>query len=72
MYTQIKTPADLGTMIRARRRALGIATLEEFALMTGHSVRFLSEVERGKEGAAIGTVMQLATKLGIDLFARER
>jgi len=66
------TSAEIGQEIRRRRRELGIKTLHELALITGHSVRFVSEVERGKNGASLGAVLKICEGLGIDLFMESR
>lgn len=63
---KIQTSGDLGKAIRTRRREakLSIATL---AAMLGCSPRFLSEVERGKETASMGRVIEIACALGLEL-----
>lgn len=68
----LKTPYDIGQLIRRRRREIGIKTLDQFSLMTGHSKRFLSELENGKPGASIGAVMNILAELGIELAVTER
>lgn len=62
----IQTSGDLGRAIRTRRKEvkLSIATL---AAMLGCSPRFLSEVERGKETASVGRVIEIACALGLEL-----
>lgn len=62
----VQTSGDLGRAIRARRKEvkLSIATL---AAMLGCSPRFLSEVERGKETASVGRVIEIARALGLEL-----
>jgi len=49
----IKTPADLGKIIRQRRKAAKL-TQQKAAALAGIGVRFLSELERGKPTAQIG------------------
>lgn len=67
----ITSPADLGMMIREQRKIQGL-TLQAVSDHTGLGIRFLSEVERGKEKAEIGKVMEFCSMMGIDLFARVR
>lgn len=55
----------LGQQLRRARHARGL-TLQALAQRTGLSMRFLSEIERGKEGASIGRVLQMAEALGVD------
>jgi HTH-type transcriptional regulator / antitoxin HipB len=60
----IRTAAELGAAIRAARQRAGL-TLAECAGANGVGIRFLSELERGKEGATIGRAFQVAQSLGI-------
>lgn len=62
-------PEALGQQIRQARRARGF-TLKTLAERTGLSLRFLSEIERGKEGASIGRVLQVAEVLGLTFPVR--
>jgi len=59
-------PKKLGQFLRQSRQQAGL-TLEELAARTGMSLRFLSELERGKDGASLGRVMQVAAALGVEL-----
>jgi transcriptional regulator with XRE-family HTH domain len=68
----IVTATDLGRAIRDARRKLGM-TLVQCAGANGVGVRFLSELERGKETAALGLALRVATSVGIRLqFTDER
>ncbi len=60
----IKTPEDLGTALRDRRKELRL-TIAEVADMAACSPRFVSEVERGKEGASIGLILRIGHELGL-------
>ncbi len=62
----IRTPADIGALIRARRRELGYdqAQLAEIA---GVSRLWINQVERGKPGAGLGLVLRTLAALGIEL-----
>lgn len=66
-YYLVALPEDIGAVIRARRRKLGY-TQEEVAAFNQCSPRFLGELERGKNGANIKLVMQIANSLGIDFY----
>jgi transcriptional regulator with XRE-family HTH domain len=59
-------PKQLGHLLRQARQRAGL-TLEELAGRTGMSLRFLSELERGKDGASLGRVLQVAAALGVEL-----
>ncbi len=60
----IRTPEDLGTALRTRRKELKL-TIADVADMAGCSPRFVSEVERGKASASIGLILQVARELGL-------
>ncbi len=57
---------DLGRAIRARRKELGY-TQSEIAEFNQCSLRFISELERGKDGAGITKVIRIANSLGLDI-----
>lgn len=60
----ITTPAELGAVLRAARRARGLR-LEDAALGAGVGVRFLSELERGKPTARLAETLRVASSLGL-------
>jgi len=62
-------PRQLGEIIRLARKARGF-TQSRVAGMTGTSVKFVSEVENGKETAQIGMVLRLVAilDLGTEIF----
>ena len=62
----IQTSLDLGCAIRARRKEAGLS-IDTLASMLGCSPRFLSEVERGKESASVGRVIEIARALGLEI-----
>jgi len=64
--TSISTPAELGAALRRARRARGLR-LEDLALAAGVGVRFLSELERGKQTARIAETLRVAAALGVRL-----
>jgi len=63
---QLDSPVVLGREIRLARQAHDL-TLEDLAGRTGLSMRFLSELERGKPGASVGRVMRVLRALGLRL-----
>ncbi|MFN3844009.1 MAG: helix-turn-helix domain-containing protein [Rehaibacterium terrae] len=65
------TAEQVGAALRAARQAQGL-TLEALAERTGLSLRFLSELERGKEGASLGRVLRVAAALGLELSLAPR
>lgn len=66
--TVIRTPANLGALIRDRRRGLGLDQAE-LADRVGVSRLWINQVERGKPGAGIGLVLRTLMVLGIELSA---
>lgn len=60
----IKTAADLGTAIRSARLAQGLSQAE-LAERAGVSRKLIGELEAGKEGAALGTALAVASSLGL-------
>jgi transcriptional regulator with XRE-family HTH domain len=67
---KLQSPADLGQAIRGARKRQGL-TLVNCAAANGVSVRFLSELERGKPGASIGAALKIARSVGLRLFVEE-
>jgi len=70
MY-RVRSTKDLGQLLRQRRHEQEL-TLKDVAEHTGLSVRFISEVERGKPTAELQRVLHLAGMLGIDMMAAPR
>jgi HTH-type transcriptional regulator / antitoxin HipB len=62
----LRTPADIGAMMRARRRALGI-NQSELAGLVGVGKLWVNQVERGKPGANLGLVLRALAALDIEL-----
>ncbi len=60
------TPTEIGTTIRAERKAQGLRQ-DELAAAANVGVRFLSELEAGKETAQLGTTLAVLAALGIKL-----
>jgi len=61
----------MGRAIRTHRKAKGL-TLQQAAGLANVSVRFLSELERGKETAEVGKVVKTMRALGLDLYMTAR
>jgi len=68
MAREIRSAKDLGSAVRAARKKAGL-TLAECAGTNGVGIRFLSELERGKETASLGKALKIATSLGVRLEA---
>jgi HTH-type transcriptional regulator/antitoxin HipB len=59
-------PQDVGRLVRETRKGLGV-TQKELALTAGTGLRFIIELEKGKETAEIGKVLTILETLGIQL-----
>jgi len=64
MHVHVDNPEELGRVIRAVRRAQQLRQ-DDLAPMVGASHVTLMNMERGKEGVAIGRVMQVLRELGV-------
>ena len=72
MITQtITTSRNLGDLIRDERKAQGL-TQEQLAGLTGVGVRFVRELEAGKESCQLGRALQVAAALGLSLSVSSR
>jgi HTH-type transcriptional regulator/antitoxin HipB len=67
---RFRSPAELGAIIRDRRRRLG---LEQKALaeQVGVSRQWIIDIEKGKPRAALGLVLRTVNALGILLDASD-
>lgn len=70
MQTIIDT-RSLGLLIRKERKAQKL-TQEQLAGVTGVGVRFVRELEAGKESCQIGRALQVATALGLSVSVAGR
>ena len=62
----LRTPIDLGSAIRDRRRRLNLDQ-EELAKQVGVSRKWIIDVEKGKPRAEIGLILRTLEVLGIRL-----
>ena len=58
----------LGSLIRERRRALGLRQ-NDLAMMANVGIRFIVDIENGKETCQVGRVIKLMAALDIRLAA---
>lgn len=68
---RVKSVSDLGLLIRAFRKHRHL-TLEKVTGLSNVSMRFLSELERGKETAELGKTLEVLNKLGLEVIIRPR
>ncbi len=60
------TPAQIGEMIRDARRSLDV-TQKDLALTSGTGLRFIIDLEKGKETCEIGKALRVLQTLGIKM-----
>lgn len=65
--TRVRTPADVGAVVRDARVQQGVDQAETAGL-SGVGVRFLGELERGKATLRLGLVLQVLGRLGLDVW----
>ncbi|OLP59343.1 XRE family transcriptional regulator [Xaviernesmea oryzae] len=63
MAKRIKTPADIGTLVRIARKEQNLRQ-DELAGVSGVGLRFIVDLEAGKPTAQIGKVLQVLQTLG--------
>lgn len=63
----VRSPVDLGCLIRAKRKQAGYASQGSGASACSVGKRFFSECERGKATAEIGKVLDILHGLGLDM-----
>lgn len=61
---QMRTPVELGLILRGRRKDLGLGQ-EALAQQAGVSRQWVVEVEKGKPRAELGLVLRLMRVLGL-------
>jgi len=67
----IHSAQDFGSILRDRRKALGY-TQAALAALCGTGMRFISDLENGKDTIELGKALSVASALGLDIEARVR
>ena len=62
----LRTSADIGALIKDRRRALGLDQAE-LAHQIGVSWLWVNQVERGKPGASLALILRALAAVGVEL-----
>lgn len=65
------TVKQLGELVRDRRKSLKMKQAD-LALVSGTGVRFISDLENGKETCVLGKTLKVLENLGIDPVFRPR
>ncbi|NRQ16396.1 hypothetical protein BHMPCIPO_03656 [Ensifer sesbaniae] len=70
MAKRVKTPSDIGTLVRSARKEQKLRQ-DELAGVAGVGLRFIVDLEAGKPTAQIGKVLQVLQTLGcsVDILA---
>jgi y4mF family transcriptional regulator len=68
---KIKSTEQFGTLIRQERKAQKL-TQEELAAIAGVGVRFIRELELGKESCQIGRSLRVIETLGLEWSVSRR
>ncbi len=68
---KILSAQDIGNIVRTTRKQQG-ATQADFAALCGVGVRFVSDLENGKETAELGKVLSVIQCLGLELSLQPR
>lgn len=67
----IHTASEIGRIVRARRKALGV-TQTEAALLAGCSELFVGSVEAGKQTIRMDKLIALFDALGLEFSVKSR
>ena len=68
---KIKSLNETGTHLREARRSQGISQ-EQLAGVAGTGVRFISELENGKERIQLAKVLKVVEVLGLEMYIFNR
>lgn len=64
--TQMTKIQKLGQIVRTTRKEQGL-TQEQLAAVSGVGIRFIRELEHGKESCHIGKSLQIVAMLGLEI-----
>lgn len=67
----IKKSIDIGKLVRLRRKKIGI-TQKELALTSGTGVRFIGDLEKGKQTCHLEKVLLVINTLGLNVSISEK
>jgi HTH-type transcriptional regulator / antitoxin HipB len=66
LQISLRTPADVGALIKDRRRSLGLDQAE-LARQIGVSRLWVNQVERGKPGASLGLILRAIAAVDVEI-----
>ncbi|MCX4186528.1 helix-turn-helix transcriptional regulator [Methylophaga sp. OBS4] len=70
-YGNIESVEDIGKLVRAHRKSQS-ATQAEFAALCGVGVRFISDLENGKQTIELGKALHVLKSLGLEISIQPR
>lgn len=70
-FGRVNSVDELGEIIRRFRKSQHL-TLERVSGLSNLSIRFISELERGKETAELGKALKMLNKLGLEVYIQPR
>ncbi len=70
-FGRVNSVDELGEIIRRFRKSQHL-TLEKVSGLSNLSIRFISELERGKETAELGKALKMLNKLGLEVYIQPR
>jgi transcriptional regulator with XRE-family HTH domain len=70
-FGRVNSVDELGEIIRRFRKSRHL-TLEKVSGLSNLSIRFISELERGKETAELGKALKMLNKLGLEVIIQPR
>lgn len=62
----METTLDIGRQVKRQRKQLGM-NQAELAMVSGTGVRFISDLENGKETCEVGKVLKVLASLGLKI-----
>ena len=63
---EMTSASDIGRKVKQQRKRLGM-NQAELAMVSGTGVRFISDLENGKETCEVGKMLQVLASLGIKI-----
>lgn len=67
MKHKITSVSELGTLVRATRKSVGLR-MDDLAATSSLSKQFVNDVELGKSGVQLGKVLQVLQELGVHMY----
>lgn len=68
---RVLSACDFGSTVRARRKELGYSQ-QQLAAFCGCGTRFISDLENGKDTIQLGKALDVASMLGLNVYAKKR